>query len=141
MRFRRDGRPEFRSPRFHDDDDFRRVALMCFNAGQRCEHAQHLVPVRRQHGYDRARNVNGGFRRHESLRGARRQRDGLARAAADAIAASGAGGSLTMACGGNPMRGLETNGRISDSIAAGAADDAGFGKAASVDDGDRWERS
>src|SRR6185436_2000270 len=79
---------------------------MCLNAGQCGEHAQHLVPVVRQDRYDRARNVDGGFSRHETS----------PRLAAPSVMASPGHAptqsphpvqvvSLTMAFGGKPMRG------------------------------------
>src|SRR4030095_13846233 len=79
---------------------------MCLNAGQCGEHAQHLVPVVRQDRYDRARNVDGGLSRHETS----------PRLAAPSVMPSPGPAptqsphpvqvvSLTMGCGGNPMRG------------------------------------
>src|SRR4029453_18219312 len=89
---------------------------MCLNAGHRGEPAQYLVPVVRQYGYDRARNVNGGFSRHETS---------PRRAAPSVMASPGHAAtqsphpvqvvSLTMACGGNPMRGRK---RIADAAQA-----------------------
>jgi hypothetical protein len=64
------------------------------------------------------------------------QRDGLARTCADAFAASGAEGFIDDGLGRQSDAGTETNGGSSAGIAAGAADDAGFGEAVVVDDGD-----
>src|SRR3954452_17702956 len=93
---------------------------MCLNAGHRGEHAQHPVPVVRQYGDDRARNVNGGFRRHETS---------PCLAAPSVMASPGHAAtqsphpvqvvSLTMACGGNPMRGWK---RIADAAQASPQD-------------------
>jgi len=65
------------------------------------------------------------------------ERDGLARAGSDAIAASGAGGFVDDGLRRQSNAGLETKRRRSTGIAAGAADDAGFGEAVAVNDGDR----
>src|SRR5258707_6264089 len=80
--------------------------MMYLNAGKCGERAQHLVTVFRQHGDDRARNVNGGFRSHEAS---------PRRAAPSVMASPGHApphsphpvqvASLTMGWGGNPMRG------------------------------------
>jgi hypothetical protein len=65
------------------------------------------------------------------------ERDGFAGACADAIAASGAGGLIDDRLGRHSDSRTETNRRNSAGVAAGTADDAGFGEAVIVDDGDR----
>src|SRR4051794_3797704 len=79
---------------------------MNLNLGQGCEHAQHLVPVFRQHRDDRTRNVNGAFGHHHAPPW---------RAAPSLMASPGhtrtqsphpvQASSMTRASGGNPNRG------------------------------------
>ena len=107
---------------------------MDLNVGQGRERAQYFVPTVRQHGYHRARNVNGGFIRHDAAsRCAAPSVMARARARADAFAASGAGGFADDGLRRQSNPGPKSNGDFGTHVAAGAAHDAGFGETAVAD--------